>query len=70
MSRCFSQPRIAYPCEHGAMDGSRVERSEAFRRYAADSSLVLGGLAAILLHGASRRTVHSPVTPCDGYTER
>ena len=29
--------------------GQHVERSEAFRRYAADSSLVLGGLAAILL---------------------
>jgi uncharacterized protein (DUF2236 family) len=29
--------------------GAVSERSEAFRRYAADSSLVLGGLAAILL---------------------
>jgi uncharacterized protein (DUF2236 family) len=49
MSRCFSQPRIAYPCHHGAMSGQLEERSEAFRRYAADSSLVLGGLAAILM---------------------
>ncbi|MGB3909194.1 MAG: oxygenase MpaB family protein [Pseudolysinimonas sp.] len=30
-------------------DRRPVERSEAFKRYAADSSLVLGGLAAILL---------------------
>ena len=31
------------------MTGPNGERSEAFRRYAADSSLVLGGLAALLL---------------------
>ena len=35
--------------EHSEGTRRHVERSEAFRRYAADSSLVLGGLAAILL---------------------
>lgn len=38
--------------ERSEAHGPPVERSEAFRRYAADSSLVLGGLAAILLQVA------------------
>jgi uncharacterized protein (DUF2236 family) len=38
--------------ERSEAHGRHIERSEAFRRYAADSSLVLGGLAAILLQVA------------------